>query len=281
MTEFRIAVDISGLIPAGSPLNAATFPHLAFAVKEIAEAALRQWRSYASGEALPNGKVIQTRAGEYARSIMLRQRGDFDAEVYSDLPYARAIEEGTPQRDLKKMLGSSPKVRLTKDGRRYLIIPFRHNHPNSVLGNQMPQAVHDWWREPDRRPSHVTGIGQRVSGLNASDIRTRGPLMTPSRTYSWGTRLGKTDLAGIGLGGKAGKRYEGMVNFRKPGGEGGSAHSQFITFRVMREDSPGWIAPAREGLWPARTTADQLRPVAEEFFRKAIAEDVKAILGGQ
>ncbi len=142
-TEFRIAVELSELIGEGTPVTRELFPTLAYAVKAIAEEAQRRWVAYASGAPLPGGKVIRARTGEYARSIMLRQEGDFAAEVYSDLPYAHVIEEGAPERDLKRMLGYSYKVREGAGGKRYLIIPFRWNHPNSVLGHQMPQAVHD------------------------------------------------------------------------------------------------------------------------------------------
>lgn len=277
--EFRIAVELGHLLPEGSPLTGALFPTLSYAVKTIAEAAHQQWVQYASGAPLPDGKIIKIRTGEYARSIQLRQIGDFSAEVYSNLAYAIAIEEGSPARDLKKILDSSLKVRLTKDGRRYLIIPFRFNNPNSVLGNNMPQAVHDWWQQ-GRNPSSITGTYRRLSGTGAYDIKTRERITVPGWRYKWGDRLGKQDLADLGVTGQAASRLQGMYNFRKPGGSGGSSHSQFVNFRTMVEGSRGWIAPAVEGKHPARTVAQQLQPVAEQAFQRAVEEDVKRILNG-
>lgn len=278
MVDFRIAVELGHLIPEGAPFRAEHFPNLAQAVRMIAEAAHEQWRRYAAGQdALPDGQRMMPRTGEYERSIQLRQTGDFAAEVYSDLPYAQAVEEGTPARDMKRMLDSSLKVRLSKAGKRYLIIPFRWNTPNSVMGRNLPESVHDWWQ--DKHPSAIKGTYARLSGTGAFDRTTRAPLTVPGWKYRWGDRLSADALDALGIRGMAKRRMEGMVNFRKPGGVGAGAHSQFITFRVMVEGSAGWIAPAQPGKWPARTIAEALQPVAERAFAAAVAEDVAALMG--
>ncbi|CAB4137253.1 hypothetical protein UFOVP326_15 [uncultured Caudovirales phage] len=281
MSEFRISVSLSALIPWGGAVTADMFPHLAHAVRTIAEAAHRQWVAYASGMPLPSGKVISSRTGEYARSIQLRQTGPFSAEVYSALPYARAIEEGTPARDLKRMLNSSFKVRVSAKGKRYLIIPFRWNTPNSVLGRAMPQAVHDWWQAPTLARSAIVGTYRRVSGTGAMSVKTRDPVTVAGWKYRWGSRLTPDVLEALGITGPAAKRMAGMVNFRKPNARGGAAHSKFLTFRVMVEGSSGWVVPAQEGRWPARTVAQQLAPVAEQAFRRAMEEDVKRMMGAE
>jgi hypothetical protein len=276
--SLRIGVDI-GALGDGAVLTREMFPNLAFAVRRVTQLAHEQWLDYANGGILPSGLVIQNRTGEYARSILVRELGDFSAEVYSDLPYARAIEEGTPQRDMKRMLDSSLKVRLTKDGRRYLIIPIRWNSPRSVLGNNMPVDVANWWKG-DRQSSHITGTGLRPSGTGAYDIHTRQLIHVPSRTYSWGSRIKKADLHQMGFraSNPAAKRLEGMVRFRRPGKTGGAAHTQFLTFRVMMEGSKGWIAPAQPGKWPARSTSEVVQPIAEQLFAKAVEHDIQAHL---
>lgn len=279
MAAFAIAVDIGHLIPTGGALSRDAFPNLSHAVRQVAEAAHRQWTAYAAGAPLPDGKAIRNRTGEYMRSILLRETGEFSAEVYSDLPYAAVIEDGSPERDLKKILNSSLKVRLTKDGRRYLIIPFRWDHPNSVMGNNMPEPVADWWRQ-GRAPSSIASIYPRLSGTGAYDRKTRQPLVVPGRKYAWGDRLEKGDLAAMGIHGAAAKRMEGMVMFRKPGGTGQGAHTKFLTFRTMVEGSKGWIAPPRPGLHPAQVVADQFRPVAERAFQEAVSADMRRIIGG-
>lgn len=275
MTEFRIFVDISDTLPLGSALDKTVFPNLAHAVQRLTEAAYAKWQSYAQGETLPDGRSINVRTGGYLRSIQMRMLNDFNGEVFSELPYASAIENGMPERDLKRILGSSYKVRVNAKGKRYLIIPFRHFTPGSVQRNTMPQAVHDWWQDPGREYSRITGQYERLSGTGAFDIRTRERLTVPGWRYKWGSRLGKGDLEGMGLSKPQVKRLQGMVNFRET--DEGARHSQYITFRVIAEDSKGWRAPAVEAYRPAKTVAEQLQPVAEEAFREALKADIQGI----
>lgn len=279
-STFRIGLDVGAALSPGQTLSRDAFPMLAFAVQEIVSQVHEQWVAYAQGEPLPDGQVVHSRTGEYARSIMVRQLGEFRSEAYSDLAYAHAIEEGSPARDLKKILDTSPKVRVSKKGMRYLIIPFRHGTPGTAtMGNQMPESVHAWWQ--GKKASQVTGQFMRRSGLIASDVKTRKQMMTPARRYVWGARLTGADLDGLGIGGQQKRRLEGMVNFRKPGGGAGySAHSQFITFRVMTEESRGWQIPAQPGKHVAQQTAQQFRAVAEDAFKRAITEDMQRMLGG-
>jgi len=279
--SFAIAVDLGDIIPPGG-LTKEDFPNLAAAVLKITQAAHGQWSRFAEGVPLPSGRSIPVRTPEYANNILYRMTGDFSGEVYNDLPIAHVIEDGAPAYDMKKMLGSSLKVRVDAKGKRYLIIPFRHYHPNAVIGAAMPQSVHDWWHAEKRTQSTVDGIGERQSGTGAYDIKTRAPLMVPQRKYTWGTKLSKSTAEGLGLTKQQASRVAGMYNFRKPeGGPGYGQHSQFITFRVMHESSKGWIRPAREGLHPAQVTAELIRPVAEEAFKRAVAADVAAHTGGK
>lgn len=278
MAEFRISVELGHLIGLRASIRRENFPFLAKAVQTVAEEAHRTWHAFASGVPMPDGKSVNARSGDYARSILLRQTGDFEAEVYSMLPYAAAIEDGSPARDLKRMLNTSLKVRLSKKGKRYLIIPFRHGHPNSVMGNNMPRVVHDWWKSKARSSSHIKGEFLRPSGTGAFDIKTRKPIMVPAWKYKWGTKLSRADLADLGISGKHGRRLEGMYRFRKLGGKAGyGQHTQFITFRVMSEGKPGWITRAKPGLYPARQTAALMRPIAEDVFAEAMAEDIQRL----
>lgn len=271
---FSIAVDL-GNIPVGAALNAGTLPHLSHAVKSLVEGAHQRWLGYAMGMPLPDGKVINNRSGTYSRSILIKQTGEFSGEVFSELPYAESIENGTPARDLKKILDSSMKVRLTRDGRRYLIIPFRHQTPGAVgTTNVMPPEVHEWWQGKEK--SFVTSTFRRNSGTGAYDIKTRSLITVEARKYHWGHRLGKADIAAMGIHGKEAKRMVGMVNFRNPGT---GNHSSYITFRCMVEGSKGWNAKAVEGKHPAKTVADAMRPIAEEMFKAALQADIEALLG--
>lgn len=283
----------------GSAFTAAAMPHLALAVQAVADRAEGTWKSFAAGSPMPNGKTVGNRSGSYLRSIMQRNTGDFSREIYTDLPYAQAIESGTPRRDLKSMLNSSVKVRISAAGHRYLIIPFRHsaNSGNVARDNAMPAAVHAWWQ--DKKASSIINpmremmeelfkskfkdedvYNTRPSGTGAYDPATRYVLQVKKHDYQWGDRLSRQTLSGLGVHGEAAKRMAGMVHFRQLGKQGGAAHSQYITFRVMSENSKGWIAPAQEGKWPARTTAEIYQPLAEQVFQAAVTEDVRRVMPG-
>jgi hypothetical protein len=305
-SSFSINVDLSALMRTGSAFTKDAFPHLALAVHAITDRVEARWKAFAAGAPMPNGKTIGNRSGRYLRSIMQRSTGDFSADVYSESPHAQAIESGSPRRDLKTMLNSSLKVRLSAAGKRFLVIPFRHspNRNNVMRDNAMPASVVEWWK--DKKPSHVlrrghlidpviaemlegTGISPpanarfnmtRLSGTRAVDIKTGMTISVPRHRYSWGDRLSKGALSALGASDQETRRMQGMVNFRRPGKTGGSAHSTFLTFRTMVEGSRGWIAPAQEGKWPARQVAEIYQPVAEELFSKAVEADIRAAMPG-
>ena len=276
-TEFRIAVDIN--IPEGSPLNAGSFPSLAGAFRALAQAAHEKWVEYAHGAPLPSGKSIGVRSGSYARSIAVREHGPFEKEIYSDLSYARSIEEGSPARDLHDLLATSKKTRVNAKGKRYLIIPFRWGTPGTQgFGkNVMTPQVHQGWLKGDYGgSSRIVRVGQRISGSGHT---------VPQRIYAWGGRLGQGELSKLGIGTEFhGKKYRthpmaGMVQMRNASQQRGQKHTSYMTFRVMSEGSPGWKVPAIPGKWPARTVSEQIRPIAEKVLRDAAERDVRAILG--
>ena len=280
MASYGVAVELGHLMPADAKLTADTFPHLSHAVRMIAAQAHQDWVAYAMGQPLPNGMTVRNRTGEYARSIGTRDTGPFSSDVFTVLPYARIIEEGAPAHDMKRMLDTSYKVRRFKNGKRYLIIPFRHDRFSGL-----PDEVRDHFNAPGRAASHITGTYERKSGQVARDIHTRKRIMVPGWRYSWGDKLGKGDLAGMGITGAKAKNLLGIYKFANPGGAAGGGakagtHSQYISFRVMVEGSSGWMAKAQPGKFPARCVADQLRPVATAAFEAAMAADIAGLLTG-
>jgi hypothetical protein len=280
-----ISVNVSHLLPPGAAVGKDSFPHLAYAVARLAEHGQQTWKAYAGGKPLPNGKVLHARSGRYMRSIQLRKTGDFSCEIYNDAPYASEIERGTPPRDLKKMLNTSFKVRRSKSGKRYLIIPFRWGAPTSQVGKDgktpsglrmMPPEVHEAWR--NLKASRIKGVGWRASGTGAWDIKTRAPAKVGARSYRWGDRMGDEQLKDLGVHGRMRRHMSGMVHLQnRSGGQG--KHGQYLTFRVMTEDSKGWLAPARPGLYPARAVADEMEPLSRAAFEAAVERDVARLLG--
>lgn len=261
MADFKIQVDLSALMEQKQVITAQVFPLLNQAVNAVAQQAAVNWK-----EAVLRAKLWSGEKDAYVATIRYEMTGDFSAVVMSDYKHAEEIETGRPARDLKKMLDTSLKVRQTKKGTRYLIIPFRHGTPgNNAHGPSMPQHVYDIAK--DLKASKVTGQKQRPSGTGAMDIKTKKYLTVNQNVYAWGGSLAAGSM-GPNMKGKS-DRFAGMVRF-DTSTPGGSKSSSYITFRVMSENSKGWIIPPQPGLHLAENVAKELQPLAERVFQEAV-----------
>lgn len=208
--------------------------------------------------------MYQAYKDRYALSVRVDlDRKNLTARIFSDDPMATPFETGEPARDLKRMLNTSEKVRTAKGGKhpgqRYLIIPFRHSSPGKIAhGNDMPTAVYKQALQLTKSTS--TQLSMRRSGLNASDVRTRGPLMTMRSSYNWGTRLNGPNIPA---------RQRGMVRMETSSGK--QTSSKFLTFRVMTENSPGWIVPPKPGRFIVKGVAERAKDMLEFNVQNAIA----------
>lgn len=261
MAEFKISVDLSSVIDTQRVLDQHVFPLLNQAVHAVGQQVQSNWI-----KAVQRAKLWSGEKDAYVASIKFQMTGPFSALVWSDYKHAEEIELGRPARDLKKMLDTSLKVRQSKQGKRYLIIPFRHNTPgHTATGPSMPQHVYDMASK--LKPSHITGQTQRLSGTGAMDIKTRKHLTVNQNTYQWGGSL-PAGMMGPNQKGKA-DRFAGMYRFDTTT-PGGARHSSYLTFRVMMEGSSGWIIPPQPGLHLADTVAREMQPLAEKAFQEAI-----------
>ena len=200
----------------------------------------------------------------YAASIKVEfDPGRMGARIYSDDPVSSLVENGFPARDMKLALNTSAKVRIAHGGKhagqRFLIIPFRHSTPGNVAhGGDMPQAVYAQAKQMAK--STVTGKVAMRSGLGASSLRTKGPLMVMRNTYAWGDRLDGPDIP---------KRFKGMVRFNTS--SGGQQSSAYVTFRILGEWSTGWIIPAKPGTFIVRAISEQAQQMLQTEVTSAIA----------
>ena len=194
-------------------------------------------------------------------SIKWRMTGNTSALVSSDEKTVDGIENGFPEYDMKKMLQTSQRTRQTKAGKKYLIIPFRHNTPgHGALAGAMPSHVYD--QAKNLVKSSVIGKTTRLSATGAT---------VPQSIYKWGGRLP------AGLTPKMKPHHTtdihaGMVRFNTSTGK--SKSSAYMTFRVMREDQTGkWIVRAKPGLHIARDLASGI----EQKFMENFASQVLTI----
>lgn len=262
--RYKVSFDLSELIDAGQDIiTKAMLPTVHRAVKAIAYETVYHWKDAVSKSKLWNGEKQA-----YMESVKWRMLSDFSAIVETDYKLASEIETGRPQRDLKKMLDTSLKVRNGKKGR-YLIIPFRHSTPGQVaLGQDMPPDIYKKARFLDA--SKVTGNFSRPSGTGAFNMKTRKAITVPAKSYKWGDRLP------AGMSAKL-KDYHttdihaGMVRFNTSAG--GANSSAYLTFRIMGEwQTNKWIVQAKPGQFIAKKVADKIsidapRILSETFSR--------------
>jgi len=66
--------------------------------------------------------------------------------------------------------------------------------------------------------------------------------------------------------------HEGLVKSGSPG------HENYTTFRVLTQDSKGWIIPGWPGKHLAAQAAEQARPDVLRMLGEAVKRDVAAFL---
>lgn len=248
-----IKVDVSGLVVVAENEVNAALQKVSTAVAVSAEHVASEWSAQIdSADGLSRAEKVA-----YAQSIKVRMTGPFSAEVFSDYSRASEIENGSPSRDLKRMLRTSRKTRVSAKGNRYLIIPFRHNTPgNDALARTMPRAVYLYARNLAK--SRVAGQSERLSSSG---------YLVPKQHYRWGDRLPqglapkfrehhKTDL------------YAGMVRMGTSSGKQYS--SAYLTFRTMSEKSSGWLIPRRPGVKVVEKVENKMAPVINKMIHNSI-----------
>ncbi|HEX2868730.1 MAG TPA: hypothetical protein VHO03_16940 [Ignavibacteriales bacterium] len=263
------------------PRGSQTAEAVQFATNHMAS----EWIKTASGK-------LKHTTGWYALGV---QEGLF--YPYMDNPFHGAIihtdkratylERGYKEFDMKKMLFTSPKVRVSKDGNRYLIIPFHHGSPGS-LKNPMPEGIYA--KASKMTPSMISGIrleGSQQSGKifsftykDAQLMKRQNPIKVKRNSYNWGDCLGLEDTP-------ENKHLQGMVRFQKnpnltrqisTGKFINTTHndrdySEYITFRVMSEKSMGWIHPGLDPMNILKETVERERPNIVRIISEGVMRD--------
>lgn len=233
---------------------------MAEALEETARSVQGDWQQSIYNQS----GMYQPYKDRYALSVKYDvDKTNLTARIYSDDHMAEPFETGEPARDLKRMLNTSEKVRVSKGGKhpsqRYLLIPFKHQTPGHIAhGSDMPTDVYRQAMALTKSTS--TLLSMRRSGLNASDVRTRGPLMTMRSSYNWGGRLNGPNIPA---------RQRGMVRMETSSGK--QTSSKYFSFRVMAESSPGWIVPAKPGRFIVKGVANRAQDMLTFNVQNAIA----------
>lgn len=281
MADLRInfSFDLGDTLDIQGIVNKQVFPLLNQAVRAVANQTALNWQSN-----IYKAKLWSGEKDAYAQTVTWKMTGDFTAMVESDYRYAQDIETGRPARDLKKMLFSSLKVRRTEDGRRFLIIPMRHN-----MSKLQDAGLYDMAASLDA--STIIGQGMRPSGevtnmspttgMSASkqqtpflsNIQTKKAMTVNQNHYQWGDRLKRSAMKAAGIPAETRSWAAGMRRFDTS--TGGAKSSAYLTFRIMMEGSSGWVVPAQPGQDIAQKTVQDMQPKATSAFAEAIKRTLK------
>lgn len=281
MADLRISFsfDLGDTLDIQGIVNKQVFPLLNQAVRAVANQTALNWQSN-----IYKAKLWSGEKDAYAQTVTWKMTGDFTAVVESDYRYAQDIETGRPARDLKKMLFSSLKVRRTEDGRRFLIIPMRHN-----MSKLQDAGLYDMAASLDA--SKIIGQGMRPSGevtnmspgkgMSASknqtpflsSTQTKKAMMVNQNHYQWGERLKSSAMKAAGIPAETRSWAAGMRGFDTS--TGGAKSSAYLTFRIMMEGSSGWVVPAQPGQEIAQKTVQDMQPKATSAFAEAIKRTLK------
>lgn len=270
--NYKISFDLGSKLDLKEMVNRQVMPMLNQAVRAVAQATAADLQKQVYQAKLWSGEK-----DTYAKSVNWKMTGDFTAVVEASYKHAGEIETGRPSRDLKKMLGTSDKVRRTESGKRFLVIPMRHNieklqqeglyESASSLEASMIDSVST---RPSGEVTHLTpGKGMRPADKQKgflSNPRTKSAMQVPRNVYAWGGRMTNKEAGDN-------KWAQGMVRFNTSAGNANS--SSYMTFRIMMEDSGGWIVPAQPGQYIAKKVVDEMQPKAQAAFAEAIKRQLK------
>lgn len=196
---------------------------------------------------------------DYLRALKIEQIGNASYVIFLDGDQASRLEEGFGAYSIKDELLKSQKmvsvgsragepwVRKAKDGHKYAAVPFQHK-PSSKEKFQ--------------------------SGDLGSDIRK----MTAFNRAGQQQKLTKIfkDLDGKPIHGKVAKvdvpgqpNLAGLTKYQHVH-ESGKVSSIYMTFRIVSENSAGWMHPGHKGY--------HLFKEAEEYIQKELENIIKTIL---
>ncbi len=259
---------IDEVIVALSALGEDRLPNTALAVGQSVQMVQRKWMDLAKNAfARPRGDYL---SGIFDGLHYPLNNNELSGAVINTVKHAHAIEYGIQSYDMKKALNTSSKVRISKDGNKYLIIPFRHGTPGAVTLPPMPTNIYD--RARNLGFSNQTGGGETegkvLKGVGDQGRRTKIAVRNPNnlktfihlskkQTYTW----------------KA-SPYAGMVKVKR---DDTTNQGQYFTFRVMSEKSNGWIHPGTAPMKLAEKTTQEMNMIIPSVINAGLVADLNML----
>lgn len=194
------------------------------------------------GHKISYAKTIQIDAdinSDYTARVMVRGGGN----LFSNL-----VEFGADRFDMKIGLLKSNKAKMSKEGYKYLIIPFKHFTPGALQKNVLPKSLY----EKVKKLKFGKSMKKGKFNLNTGEEKD-------IQTYK------KKEEHRKGL-------YEGITKVGRKG------HAGYMTFRVVSEksDASSWWHPGFRASPVYKKVVDKL---TSEDFKNNIVNELKQRIG--
>lgn len=249
----RIAASINSNYESSMPTIKSAFDECAMLLQ-------KSWQNWAMGGSIEGAADIRKPNASLASSIRIEEEGNLNAFIGTASPYARRIQEGTPEIDMKAegspwLNGKKSRV-SRKDKLPYLIVPFRWGANNGGAGsahfaNTISKEAAAVIESQNFRRSYTTGETHIEKNAAGEDVARAN--------YSWGGRYkeaNKTD------------RMNGMVKMND------EKNTNYMTFRVISGKSKGWVRKAVPANDVVGAVSKAAKGAIENIMEKAIASDV-------
>jgi len=266
--QFNLSIDLAPL-QAVFDSAYAEIPHsdvLGSIVEATGNQLVAEWRKQAYLSLTPGGAAGYTSARYFDNTPQWPfENNPLHAVVENRHPAAMFLELGTQPFDQKKMLWTGKKVKISKDGHRYITIPFEHS----------------------RKSLDAAGVGSAAAALAPSrNLPTKGP----TRKTAWGGRLQAGNIGrkhkqwtGVTSEGKPvavdykwkTSPFQNLVRFEDKQGK----TSGFKTFRTISEksDSDSWMHPGIQASHIAETAVNNVRPLFVRQIGEAFPEALRML----
>ena len=245
--------------------------HTAAAVQAAAELVQWAWIRLAESSALSAEDQATYTAGLATPASLVHPLGGdpLRARVSNLARQAARMEYGFAAYHLPSRINwaTARTARRSKAGRWFLIVPFRH--VATRYGRQVGEL------RPAMRAQMLTArVYRRAQRLRPEEYLTAGPsrgraVHAPGLTpyvprFARNVRPGYLHAA----------REERLV--RRAGRS--ARQSQYLTFRTMRDDSPGWWIPGKSGVHLAPQVRRDTAPAIRAMIEAGVRQDVEAAL---
>ncbi len=196
---------------------------------------------------------------DYLKALKFTNLGDATWLIYLEGDWATKLEEGFGPYSIKDQLLSSSKtvqvgsragqpwVRKSAKGKKYAVVPFEHKpfSGEKMAGNLSDDIKKILVKNRAGKEQSITKIFKDLGGKPLS-----------GKVATVGEVEGQPNLAGL-------TKYQSVS-------EKGRVSSIYMTYRIVHEDSPGWLHPGHKGY--------QLFKEAEDFVESELKNILETLL---